>query len=192
MANPKMLILRGNSAGAGKYPDEQGKTPAWPLGALHVKAAEDYAKSLSYEPVVLDVPGQPQSQTSPQATAALKAFHDDPMICAFYGFSGGGYNLYFILEYLATKEPQSLRRVFLVVVVGAPMRGGWKNFAPARYNALVPAKAKGPDWQDGIWVVTYRENPESWQMPRGMEKVGTHMFGPDVLLSGWPPPAGTP
>ena len=186
MANPKMLILRGNSAGAGTYPDEQGKTPAWPLGALHVKAAEDYAKFLSYEPVVLDVPGQPQSQHSPQATAALKAFHEDPMICALYGFSGGGYNLRHILEYLAANEPLSLRRIFLVVVIGAPFDAGWKVFAPARYNALVPAKLKGKDWQDAGWVVTYRTNPTKSQMPRGMEKLGTHMFGPDVLLRGWP------
>ena len=77
MADRKMVILRGNSAKAGKYPDEQGKTPAWPKGALHVKAATDYAEREGYEPIVLDVPGQPQSRQSPQAKAALKAFHDD-------------------------------------------------------------------------------------------------------------------
>ena len=43
MAERKMVILRGNAAKAGSYPDEQGKPIAWPKGALHVKAATDYA-----------------------------------------------------------------------------------------------------------------------------------------------------
>ena len=34
--------------------------------------------------------------------------------------------------------------------------------------------------------VVYRENPTKEQMPKGLEHVGTHMFGPDVLLAGWP------
>src|SRR5262245_42494588 len=55
----KMLILRGNSAPAGSYPDEQGKKIAWPIGALHVWAASQYAKRKGYDPVVLDKPGQP-------------------------------------------------------------------------------------------------------------------------------------
>ena len=57
---------------------------------------------------------------------------------------------------------------------------------PARYNALVPKKAKGKDWKDPDWDVVYRENPTKSQMPKGLEHVGTHMFGPDVLLAGWP------
>ena len=70
MPNPKMLILRGNWAPAGNYPDEKGNANvAWPLGALHVQAASGYARLRGYEPVVLDKPGQPQSQHSPQATA---------------------------------------------------------------------------------------------------------------------------
>ena len=93
MASPKMVILRGNAAKEGKYPDEQGKTPAWPKGALHVKAATDYAKREGYDPIVLNVAGYPQSQDSPQAKAALKVFMTDPSDVAFYGFSGGGYNL---------------------------------------------------------------------------------------------------
>jgi hypothetical protein len=44
MPNPKMLILMGNWAPAGKYPDEKGNVNvAWPIGALHVQAASDYA-----------------------------------------------------------------------------------------------------------------------------------------------------
>jgi hypothetical protein len=186
MANRKMVILRGNPAKAGKYPDEQGKTIAWPKGALHVKAASDYAKREGYDPVVLDEPGYPQSQYSPQAQAALKAFHEDQSVCAFYGFSGGGYNLRHILEHLAANEPQSLHRIELVVVIGAPFKERKRMFAPSRYNALVAKKAKGEDWQDAGWDVVYRENPTQSQMPKGLEQVGTHMFGPDVLLTGWP------
>ena len=186
MAERKMVILRGNAAKAGSYPDEQGKPIAWPKGALHVKAATDYATREGYEPIVLDVPGQPQSRQSPQAKAALKAFHDDASVCAFYGFSGGGYNLRHILEHLAATEPQSLRRIELVVVIGAPFDDRKKVFMPARYNALVPRKAKGKDWKGADWDVVYRENPSKEQMPKGLEHVGTHMFGPDVLLAGWP------
>jgi hypothetical protein len=186
MAGPKMLILRGNSAGAGSYPDEQGKTIAWPIGALHVWAAREYAKQSGYEPIVLDKPGQPQSQSSPQAKAALKAFHDDKDVAAFYGFSGGGYNLKFILDYLAENEPQSLRRITKVVVIGSPYKHGGKNhYVPSVFNAVARKKIK--DWQDVDWEVVFRTNPEEWQMPKGLPK-GTkrHMFGPDVLLAGWP------
>jgi hypothetical protein len=88
MSRPKMLILQGNSAPAGTYPDEQGKTIAGPLGVLHVAAASEYAKRRGDEAVVLDVAGQPQRQESPQAKAALKPFFEDPAVGAFYGFSG--------------------------------------------------------------------------------------------------------
>jgi hypothetical protein len=108
-----MLILGGNSAPAGTYPDEQGKTIAWLLGALYVSAASDYAKRRGYEAVVLDVPGQPQSQDSPQAKAALKQFSEDQAVCAFYGFSGGGYNVRHILERLASNTPDALHRIDL-------------------------------------------------------------------------------
>ena len=108
MARQKMVILRGNSAPAGTYPDEQGKNVAWPVGALHVWAATEYARRLGYEAVVLDVPGQPQSQKSPQATAALKKFLEDQAVTVFYGFSGGGYNLKHILDYLALNNPEAL------------------------------------------------------------------------------------
>jgi hypothetical protein len=161
-------------------------TTAWPIGALHGKAASDYAKRRGYDPVVLDVPGQPQSQHSPQAKAALKAFHEDESVASFYGFSGGGYNLRHILEYMAANEPQSLRLIKLVVVIGAPFKEGKGVFVPGRYNALVSKKAKGDGWQAADWDVVYRENPQKSQMPRGLEDVGTHMFGPDVLLAGWP------
>jgi hypothetical protein len=35
-------------------------------------------------------------------------------------------------------------------------------------------------------IVTFRENPKREQLPKGMTPKYTHMFGPDVLLAGWP------
>src|SRR3954449_6171881 len=131
MADKTMVIMRGNSAKAGTYPDEQGKKIAWPIGALHVKAAEDYAKQQGYEPLTLAVPGDyPQSADSDQSKAALKAFHDGDAVKAFYGFSGGGYNLHWMLEFLAKQEPQSLRRIERIVALGAPHKEGKSRFLP--------------------------------------------------------------
>jgi hypothetical protein len=67
---------------------------------------------------VLDKPGQPRSETSPQATAALTMFLGDESVAAFYGFSGGGYNLRYILLSLAKNYPEALHRIDLVVVFG--------------------------------------------------------------------------
>ena len=182
MAGRKMIILQGNAANGGRYSDAQGNNPAWPDGALHVKTAEDYATREGYDPVVLDVEDFPQSRESPQATAALKEFHKDASDVGFYGFSGGGYNLRHILEYLAAQEPQSLHRIKRVVVIGAPFKEREKIFAPARYIARVPEKVNGNDCQAPDWVVVYRETPDKSQMPKELEVAGTHMFGPDVLL----------
>ena len=184
MASPKMLILRGNSTTKeGIYPDELGNKPAWPKGALHETAAKDYAKSRSFEGVVIDAPGQPQDQDSKQANAAVDAFHADPLVCAFFGFSGGGYNLYHILKRFASREPQSLHRIELIVVLGAPKRKKWE-FLPANFNGDIGKKDKS--WTDAKWEVVYRTNPQPWQMPKGLKKgLDTHMFGPAVLLAGW-------
>jgi hypothetical protein len=179
MARSKMLILRGNSGNAAAgYPDEQGKNVAWPIGALHVQAASEFARRLNLEPVVLPVAGIPQSQHSPQTKAALKAFLDpkDQTVTGFYGFSGGGYNLRHILEYLAKNQPQSLSRIDWVVVVGAPNKMGGKNlYKPSNYS------------NNAHWAVIFRTNPDPSQLPKGLPKgTHTHMFGPDVLLAGWP------
>jgi hypothetical protein len=153
MSRPKMLILRGNSAGAGAYPDEQGKMIAWPFGALHEWAATEYARRLGYEAVVIPVAGQPQSQTSPQATAALKKFFDDQAVTAFYGFSGGGYNLRHILEYLASNKPEALQRIDRIVVLGAPKQPK-SAYEPATYNAIARKKVGSARWKDAEWDVT--------------------------------------
>lgn len=187
MSHPKMLILRGNSAKAGTYPDEQGKNIAWPFGALHVSAASEYAKRRGYEAIVLDVPGQPQSQESPQAKAALKKFFEDQAVCAFYGFSGGGYNLRHILEYLASNDPDALHRIDLIVVLGAPLqpKGAYEA---SQHNPVARKKVHPAKWQDAIWEVVYGTNPPAkWPLPKGVpDGTGKHMFCPEWLLAGMP------
>jgi hypothetical protein len=184
---PKMLILRGNAAPAGNYPDENGNANvAWPIGALHVRAASDYARMRKYEPIVLDKPGQPQSQHSPQATAAIKTFLDDDEVAAFYGFSGGGYNVKHILDFLASNKPETLHRIHLVVVIGSPGRHG-ESTKPLYLPSLYRSKR----WKDIDWEVVYRTNPIASQMPKALQRLSTHMFGPDILLAGWPEGVGT-
>ncbi len=191
----KMLILRGNAAKAGNYPDEQGKTIAWPMGALHVWAASEYARRSGYEPMVLDVAGNPQSQHSPQTEAAVKAFREnkDQALIGFYGFSGGGYNLKHILDRLAANEPLSLHRIDRIVVLGAPNKqGGGKLYEAGLYNEVgrkAAARIRGDHapWEPADWDVFFRTNPDQSQMPKGLPKdTSTHMFGPDVWLAGWP------
>jgi hypothetical protein len=186
MSRPKMLILRGNSAGAGAYPDEQGKMIAWPFGALHEWAATEYARRLGYEAVVIPVAGQPQSQTSPQATAALKKFFEDQTVTAFYGFSGGGYNLRHILLNLASNKPESLRRIDRIVVLGAPKQPK-SSYEPATYNAIARKKVGSAGWKDVEWDVTYKIDPQKSALPSHLPKgLDPHMFGPDVLLAETP------
>jgi hypothetical protein len=75
------------------------------------------------------------------------------------------------------------------VVIGAPNKHGGKAwYKPVIYNAVAKRKIKkGDPWQDADWEVVYRTNPVQSQMPTGLPKgTTTHMFGPDVLLRGWP------
>jgi len=178
-----MLILRGNSAKAGTYPDEKGDNIAWPVGALHVWAASEYARRKGYEPVVLDVPGQPQSETSPQATAALKLFLEDQSVTAFHGFSGGGYNLWHILLSLAKNHPEALHRINLVVVLGAPLRHEPEYYS-STYNEIAKKHIDPSEWKPAKWDVVYRKNPPKSALPKTVSKdTGTHMFGPEALLN---------
>ena len=186
MPRRTMLILRGNSAKAGTYPDEQGNNIAWPFGALHVWAATEYARRLGYAAVVLDVPGQPQGQNSPQASAALKKFTDDQSVAAFYGFSGGGYNLKHILDFLATHNPEALHRIETVVVLGAPKqpKSAYESF---NYNVLAKRKVHPAKWEFAKWDVIYKTNPPKSALPNDLPKsTDTHMFGPDALLAETP------
>ena len=179
----RMIILRGNAAGAGTYPDEQGNKIAWPNGALHVGAAVEFARRKGYEGVVLDKPGHPQSRHSPQANAAIDLFLNDNSVAAFYGFSGGGYNMSFILDRLADEEPDELWRIELVVILGAPTKGKRSAFLPSNYNGIL--KKKGLVLAG--WEVIYMENPDNDDpvVPKGAM---AHMFGPEWLLSKTPAP----
>jgi hypothetical protein len=212
MAVKKMYILRGIADLEGKdYPDENGDPIKWPDGALHRKAAEDYAAFKSYKPIVLDVPGKAdQGKTgkmTPQTKAALKAFLEDPdeADTAFYGFSGGGYNIYWILHFLAETEkkipdvpennPEALHRIDLVVVFGAP-KTDRSEYDSAKYNNLAKKNKKvdPKNWKDLHWDLVYRTNPTfpgllKSGVPQAVvdklkkEKHETHMFGPEVLLA---------
>src|SRR2546423_949834 len=85
----KMLILRGIS---GFY---AGKN--WPRGALFEQPALDYASRRGFEGQVLDISGEAY-KGSPQAKLALAEYRRDTTITALYGFSGGGYNLYHVIQ----------------------------------------------------------------------------------------------
>jgi hypothetical protein len=191
----KMLILRGNDSPAGTFPDEQGKKIAWPIGALHVEATKKYARSLGYEPVVFDISGRQQSLHSPQTNAAVAAFLDvkDQADTGLYGFSGGGYNVRYVLARLAAEAPLSLHHIDRVVVIGSPnklKKQGGDLYKPAIFNEVAKAaaaKIKDATFEPADWDLIFRENPDPSQLPRGLPKgTPTHMFGPDLLLAGWP------
>ncbi len=170
MSNPKMLILRGNS---GAYEDEDGNTRNYDKGALHEKAAKDYATSRGYDGDVLDVSGDPlkggDRDNNPQTAQAVSKLRDDPLYAAIYGFSGGGYDVLHIFNQL---KPEVLKRIKLVVVLGAPpVKDGYpskSDFDSARF-----VSRKNPDTKGIEWELVYYTNPS----PKG------HMFGPDWLLA---------
>ena len=72
---------------------------------------------------------------------ALREFRQDQSVQAFYGFSGGGYNLRHIVRALTANEKTRIRKL---VVLGAP-----KN--PASLYA-------------GPWDLVYRLDPPSGHM----------------------------
>ena len=164
---PKMLILRGNHGAA--YPDEEGKAHDYKRGALHERAAIEYASRKGYEGEVLDVSGDPgghgNRSKSPQTLMALDRFFHDGSVAAFYGFSGGGYNVWWILRSL---KDEDLKRIKLVVVLGAPDRP--------------KSEYESSSFKAGNWELVYRTNPpkSAAVVPKGVD---SHMFGPEWLLS---------
>jgi hypothetical protein len=164
-----MLILRGNS---GPYADEEGKPHKYDKGALHEGPAKDLAALKNYTPMVLDISGDPEPPTadapvdkdgkqhgtrynSPQTLLALKKFRADTSIVAFYGFSGGGYNLWWILSKLT---PAERKRIELVVVVGVDTDKPQADYEKSKF-----AGAK--------WDLIYRPNHPK-----------NHMFEPEAVL----------
>jgi hypothetical protein len=171
-----MLILRGNH---GKFPDEEGKTHNYDKGALHERAAIEYARRKRYKGIVLDVSGDhgggKNRSRSPQTLMAVKRIHDDDSVAALYGFSGGGYNVWWILRSL---QPEDLKRIELIVVLGAPDR------PRAEYESST-FKLPGVKWD-----LVYKTNPPSSAkfVPKGADP---HMFGPEWLLGETPDPDKT-
>jgi hypothetical protein len=162
----KMLILRGNH---GAYAGEDGKVQDYKKGALHEGAAKEFARRKGFDGVVLDVSGDPPAKgnrsRSPQTLMAVSRFHQDDEIAAFYGFSGGGYNVWWILRSLNEAD---LKRIKLIVVLGAPER------AKAEYESS--------NFKGGSWELIYKTNPPTSAsvVPKGAV---SHMFGPEWLLS---------
>jgi hypothetical protein len=214
--NGKMVILRGTSdpSGANKFPDEFGKPAKWPIGALHVQAAEDYARKRGYEPKTLGLEGQQSGYKGKQVREFLKLFAGltlghksyeidmeftpDLDIHALYGFSGGAYNVYWILNFLAENQPDDLQRINLVVVLGLDKANARKaDYAWPKYQVIArkhrvhSATWDQNKWKNG-WETIYHTDPDRSLLPTTLpkeirDKVKTHMFGPDVLAAGnWP------
>lgn len=140
----KMLILRGIS---GTFPDPAtGALRRWDHGALDEPSALAYAQLRGYEGQVLQVSGE-TGLGSQQTRATLVAFRGDTSVAALYGFSGGGYNVRWVIQSLT---PDERKRIRLVVVLGAP-----KN-DPSLYR--------------GAWELVYRLDPPKGHMagPRAL------------------------
>ncbi len=152
MPRQTMLILRGI---AGNYDGIN-----WPRGALYEQPALDYAQRRGYAGRVLDVAGK-ADENSAQTVMALTEFRRDQTIAAFYGFSGGGYNVKHILDKLT---PEERDRVQLVVVLGAPLNKA--------------SKYEASQYKGGHWELVYRLDPP--------KAAGGHMGGPAALLKDTP------
>ncbi len=145
-----MLILRGITNL--KY------WPKYPNGALDEPPALEYARRRGYVGRVLNVSGE-TGDNSPQTRKAVQEFHSDSTIVALYGFSGGGYNVYHILNRL-TQEQRA--RLELVVVIGV-------------VSNKLSAHALNAKMYNAHWELVYRNDP-----PPPL----THIDGPKTLLAG--------
>jgi hypothetical protein len=145
-----MLILRGIT--------NLKMWPKYPNGALDEPPALQYASKRGYTGRVLNVSGETGNH-SRQTKMALQEFLNDSTITALYGFSGGGYNVYHILNQLATEKRGRLELVVVIGVEASKLSAHALN--ANRYNAH--------------WELVYRNDP-----PRPQ----THIDGPQALLSG--------
>ena len=181
--NGKMVILRGTSdpSGANKFPNEFGKPAKWPIGALHVQAAEDFARKRGYEPKTLGLEGQQSVYKGKQVREFLKLFAGltlghksyeidmeftpDLDIHALYGFSGGAYNVYWILNFLAENQPEDLQRINLVVLGLDKANARKADYAWPKYQAIArkhrvhSATWDQNKWKNG-WETIYHTNPD--------------------------------
>ena len=145
-----MLILRGIT--------NLKVWPQYPNGALDEPSALQYASNRGYTGKVLNVSGE-TGDKSKQTNMGLQEIQNDSSITALYGFSGGGYNVYHILNRLT----QELRdRLELVVVIGVEA-------------SKLSAHALNPKRYNAHWELVYRNDP-----PPPL----THIDGPRALLTG--------
>jgi len=174
----KMLILRGTT---GKLPDETGKDHDYTDGALHEPAAIEYARRVGYQGVVLPISGNhgpgKTRESSPQTLLAADEFYRDKEIKAFYGFSGGGYNVWWILN-KKLKTAADYGRIDRIVVIGAPETD--------------ESEYKASKYPGATWTLVYKKNPKLKDpfVPKGVKD--PHMFGPEWLLAETPDPNKTP
>ena len=119
-----MLILRGIT--------NLKVWPKYPNGALDEPPALEYASKRGYVGRVLDVSGE-TGDRSPQTRRALHEFLSDSTITALYGFSGGGYNVYHILNRLKEEQRGLLELVVVIGVESNKLSAHALN--PNRYNA---------------------------------------------------------
>jgi|ERR1700690_872686 len=145
-----MLILRGITNL--KY------WPKYPRGALDEQSALQYATKWNCTGRVLDVSGE-TGEHSPQTQRALHEFLTDPTISALYGFSGGGYNVYHILNRLTHAQRNQLD---VVVVIGVK-------------TELLSEEKLNANRYGAHWTLVYHNDP-----PKPM----THIDGPRALLEG--------
>lgn len=146
-----MLILRGIT--------NLKVWPQYPNGALDEPPALEYARRRGYTGRVLDVSGE-TGDNSPQTRKAVHEFLADPKITALYGFSGGGYNVYHILNRLT---PDQRGRLELVVVIGVE-------------SNKLSAQALNSNKYKAHWELVYRNDP-----PPPLH----HIDGPKALLAGF-------
>ena len=145
-----MLILRGIT--------NLKVWPQYPNGALDEPSALQYASNRGYTGRVLNVSGE-TGDKSKQTNMALQEIQNDSSITALYGFSGGGYNVYHILQRLT---PELRGRLELVVVIGVE-------------TSKLSADALNSKRYNADWELVYRNDP-----PPPM----THIDGPRALLTG--------
>ncbi len=144
-----MLILRGIT--------NLKIWPKYPNGALDEPPALAYANNRGSVGRVLDVSGE-TGDHSKQTKMALTEFQHDSTITALYGFSGGGYNVYHILNQLPKEQRDRLE---LIVVIGV-------------VASKLSAQALNANRYAAHWELVYRNDP-----PPPL----THIDGPRALLS---------
>ena len=145
-----MLILRGIT--------NLKVWPQYPNGALDEPPALQYASNRGYTGRVLNVSGE-TGDKSKQTNMALLEIQNDSSITALYGFSGGGYNVYHILNRLKEEQRGLLE---LVVVIGVE-------------SNKLSAHALNSNRYNAHWELVYRNDP-----PPPL----THIDGPRALLAG--------